>query len=221
MSKPKIGSKWTGKTAASAIGTVGIVDNSDDTILLTNTKGAYKVKEILSKEDFNELVEEETGKKVKGKNPTNRNMARALQHQYNTQSKSQAKATPKAPARSPSPKAPARSPSPNRAAASNSSMTTTRRRRPQVAPVKVNNKTRRQRPKVARESSLERNLRLIAEAETKETENLASALNAVKLANNNTNMARKLQEEENEQFARQLENQEKQEKKRKSVRRTK
>jgi hypothetical protein len=214
MSKPKIGSKWTGKTAASAIGTVGIVDNSDDTILLTNTKGSYKVKEILSREDFNELVAEETGKKVKGKNPTNRNMARALQNQYNKQNKSQAN-------KKSTPKAPARSPSPNRAAASNSSMTTTRRRRPQVAPVKVNNKTRRQRPKVARETSLERNLRLIAEAEAKETENLASALNAVKLANNNTKMAIKLQEEENEQFARQLENQEKQEKKRKSVRRTK
>jgi hypothetical protein len=217
MSKPKIGSKWTGKTAASAIGTIGIVDNSDDKILLTNTKGSYKVKDILSKEDFVELVEEETGKKVKGKKLTNRNMARALQNQYNKQSKSQAKATPKA-----TPKASARSPSPNRAAASNSSMTTTRRRRPQVAPVKVNNKTRRQRPKVApRETSLERNLRLIAEAETKETENLASALNTIKLANNNTNIARKLQEEENEKFARQLENQEKQEKKRKSVRRTK
>jgi hypothetical protein len=213
MSKPKIGSKWTGKTAASAIGTVGILNNSDDTILLTNTKGSYKVKEILSKEDFDELVAEETGKKIKGKNPTNRNMARALQNQYNKQSKSQAKATPKAPARSPSP---------NRAAASNSSMTTTRRRRPQVAPVKVNNKTRRRRPQVApRETSLERNLRLIAEAEAKETENLASALNTIKLANNNTNIARKLQEEENEKFARQLENQEKQEKKRKSVRRKK
>jgi hypothetical protein len=96
MSKPKIGTKWTGKTAASAIGTVGIVDNSDDKILLTNTKGSYKVKDILSKEDFDELVEEDTGKKVKGKKLTNRNMARALQNQYNKQSKSQAKATPKA-----------------------------------------------------------------------------------------------------------------------------
>ena len=33
----KVGSKWSGKTAASAIGTVGIVNNSDDTILLTPT----------------------------------------------------------------------------------------------------------------------------------------------------------------------------------------
>ena len=214
MSKPKIGSKWTGKTAASAIGTVGIVDNSDDTILLTNTKGSYKVKDILSREDFDELVVEETGKKVKGKNLTNRNMARALQNQYNKQNKPQANKKSRTVARSPLPN--------GAAAASNSSMTTIRRRRPQVAPVKVNNKTRRQRPKVApRETSLERNLRLIAEAEAKETENLASALNTVKLANNNTNMARKLQEEENEKFARQLENQEKQEKKRKSVRRTK
>ena len=213
MSKPKIGSKWTGKTAASAIGTVGIVDNSDDTILLTNTKGSYKVKEILSKEDFDELVEEETGKKVKGKKLTNRNMARALQNQYNKQNKPQTNKKSRTIARSPLPN--------GAAAASNSSMTTTRRRRPQVAPVKVNNKTRRQRPKVApRETSLERNLRLIAEAEAKETENLASALNTIKLSNN-TNIARKLQEEENEKFARQLENQEKQEKKRKSVRRTK
>ena len=196
MSKPKIGTKWTGKTAASAIGTVGIVDNSDDTILLTNTKGVYKVKEILSKEDFEELVAEETGNKKKGKNPTNRNMARALQNQYNKQSKSQAKAKV----------------TPNGTAAS----MTTRRQRPTVAPVKPNNivkrnTTRRQRPKVApRETSLERNLRLIREAEAKETENLASALNTVKLANNNTNMVRKLQEEENEKLARQLEKEEKQ-----------
>ena len=197
MSKSiKVGSKWSGKTAASAIGTVGIVDNSDDTILLTNTKGLYKVKEILSKEDFEELVAEETGNKKKGKNPTNRNIARALQNEFNKQSKSHAKVTP------------------NGAAASSTSMTT-RRQRPTVAPVKPNknvirNTTRRQRPKVApRETSLERNLRLIHEAEAKETENLASALNAVKLANNNTNMARKLQEEENEKLARQLEKEEK------------
>ena len=120
MSKSiKVGSKWSGKTAASAIGTVGIVDNSDDTILLTNTKGVYKVKEILSKEDFEELLAEETGKKKKGKNPTNRNIARALQNEFNKQSKSHAKVTP------------------NGAAASSTSMTT-RRQRPTVAPVKPN-----------------------------------------------------------------------------------
>jgi hypothetical protein len=210
MSKSiKVGSKWSGKTAASAIGTVGIVDNSDDTILLTNTKGVYKVKEILSKEDFEELLAEETGKKKKGKNPTNRNIARALQNEFNKQSKSHTKAKV----------------TPNGAAASSASMTT-RRQRPTVAPVKPNknvirNTTRRQRPKVApRETSLERNLRLIAEAESKETENLASALNAVKLANNNTNMARKLQEEENEKLARQLEKEDKKGKS-KTVRRKK
>ena len=148
----KVGSKWSGKTAASAIGTVGIVNNSDDTILLTPTKDAYKVKEILSKEEFEELVANvHPGQKVKGKNTTNRNIAMALQNQFNKQSKSNSRGTKK------SISVTARSPSP---AARSPSLTTTRRK-PTVAPS-------RKRPQVApkRETSLERNLRLVAESQT-------------------------------------------------------
>ena len=148
MSKPKIGTKWTGKTAASAIGTVGIVDNSDDTILLTNKNGVYKVKEILSMEDFEELVANETGKKVKGKNTSNRNIARAFQKQFNKESKSQSRQTKKASI--------AKNLLPVVAAAKSPSMSTTRRR-PKVAPDVI---------PTPRESSLERNLRLVAESQT-------------------------------------------------------
>jgi len=145
MSKPKIGSKWSGKTAASALGAVGILNNSDDTILLTYDKKTktYTVKEILSREDFDELVANvnavlKPGQKVKGKNTTNRNIAMALQKQFNNQSKSQA--------------------------------TNATRRRPQVAPASTatSSQSTRKRPQVApkRETSLERNLRLVAESQT-------------------------------------------------------
>ena len=147
MSKSiKIGAKWPGRTAASAIGTVGILNNSDDILLLTPTKDTYTVKEILSKEDFDELVANANavlrpGQKVKGKNTTNRNIAMALQKQFNNQSKSQARGTAKEVAR----------------------------RRPQVAPAAAtSSQSTRKRPQVApkRETSLERNLRLVAESQT-------------------------------------------------------
>ena len=147
MSKPKIGTKWSGKTAASILGVVGIINNSDDVVLLTYTNGHYKVTEILSKEEFDERVAEEMGHKVTGKNTTNRKIARELQNQYNKQSN--ARATKKS------------------ISAAKSPYTASTRRRPKAAPVTPSIAPRK-RPQVApkRENSLERNLRLVAESQT-------------------------------------------------------
>ena len=140
MSKPKIGTKWSGKTAASALGTVGILNNSDDTVLLEFNKKnkTYIVAEILSSEDFNDHVVSKSGQKGKD---TNRNLAQSLQKQFNKQPKS--RATKKASV--------ARSPSP----AAARSLYATTRRKPKVAPVS---------PKSG-ETSLNRNLRLVAESQ--------------------------------------------------------
>ena len=140
MSKPKIGTKWSGKTAASALGTVGILNNSDDTVLLEFNKKnkIYTVAEILSREDFNDHVVSKSGQKGKD---TNRNLAQSLQKQFNKQPKS--RATKKASV--------ARSPSP----AAARSLYATTRRKPKVAPVS---------PKSG-ETSLNRNLRLVAESQ--------------------------------------------------------
>ena len=164
MSKPKIGTKWSGKTAASALGTVGILNNSDDTVLLEFNKKnkTYIVAEILSREDFDDYVISTSGQKGKD---TNRNLAQSLQKQFNKQPKS--RATKKASvARSPSPAAArslspavARSPSPAVARSPSPavarSLYATTRRKPKVAP---------ESPK-SRETSLNRNLRLVAESQ--------------------------------------------------------
>ena len=143
MSKPKIGTKWSGKTAASALGTVGILNNSDDTVLLEFNKKnkTYTVADILSREDFNDHVVSKSGQKGKD---TNRNLAQSLQKQFNKQPKS--RATKKASV--------ARSPSP----AAARSLYATTRRKPKVAPESPKS------PK-SRETSLNRNLRLVAESQ--------------------------------------------------------
>ena len=143
MSKPKIGTKWSGKTAASALGTVGILNNSDDTVLLEFNKKnkTYIVAEILSREDFDDYVISTSGQKGKD---TNRNLAQSLQKQFNKQPKS--RATKKASV--------ARSPSPAVAR----SLYATTRRKPKVAPESPKS------PK-SRETSLNRNLRLVAESQ--------------------------------------------------------
>ena len=170
MSKPKIGTKWSGKTAASALGTVGILNNSDDTVLLEFNKKnkIYTVAEILSREDFNDHVVSKSGQKGKD---TNRNLAQSLQKQFNKQPKS--RATKKASvARSPSPAAArslspavARSPSPAVARSPSPavarSLYATTRRKPKVAPESPKSPKS---PK-SRETSLNRNLRLVAESQ--------------------------------------------------------